>query len=227
MKSCWRLSPGGSVSSGVGSALLGVAVRGLMYEKLIQGEKMMKTFKGFVVPELLDTEKGREFVNDILKRKVAWIGCALAGCGQRCKGDACDPCICSLSSGSAYKRQALEEYVRKYSGVPELEPGDIVRIGDRFYIYIHYNRVYRVQDNYVFDVHFSQPETINNMVVDAVYRKDGGLYTISEITAILRGSYKGKPYWKRSEPVREMTVDEISKALGYKVKVVGDEKADD
>lgn len=211
---------------GVGSALLGVAVRGLLYEKL-QGEKMMKTYKGFAVPELLDTEKGRAFVNEIFKRKVAWIGCALAGCGQCSRGDTCGPCICNLSSGGTYRRQALEEYVRKYAGVPELEPGDIVRIGDRFYLHIQHNRVYRVQDNYVFDINFSQPETINNMVVEAVYRKVGGLYTLSEIKAILRGSYEEEPYWKRHEPVKEMTVDEISKALGYKVKVVGDEKADD
>jgi hypothetical protein len=38
-------------------------------------------------------------------------------------------------------------------------------------------------------------------------------------------------HWHRPEPkkeaVREMTVDEISKALGYEVKVVGNEKADD
>ena len=36
--------------------------------------------------------------------------------------------------------------------------------------------------------------------------------------------------WKRKEPpkpVREMTVDEISKSLGYEVKAAGNEKADD
>ena len=31
----------------------------------------------------------------------------------------------------------------------------------------------------------------------------------------------------KPSPAKEMTVDEISKALGYKVKVVGSEKADD
>jgi hypothetical protein len=212
---------------GVASALLGVFVRGLLYEKLIQGEKMVKTFKGFVVPELLDTEKGREFVKKIFKHNVRWTGCALAGCGQCSKDNECGSCICSLLPGGTYRRQALEEYVRKYSGVPELEPGDIVRIGDWFYIYVQDNWAYRVKDEYILGINLVQPETIDNRDVEAVYRKVGGLHVLSEIAAIFRGSYEEEPYWKRPETVKEMTVDEISKALGYKVKVVGDEKTDD
>lgn len=227
MKSCWKLSPGGSVSPGVASEMFGVAARGFLYDKLIHGGKMVKTFKGFVVPELLDTEKGRAFVNKIFKSKDVWAGCALTGCGQYCKGIACGSCICSLLPGSEFRCNALEEYVRKYSGVPELEPGDIVRIGDGFYVHIQHNRAYRVHDNYIFDIHLNQPEIIDTGVVAAVYRKVGELHTTSEIKAILRGSYEEEPYWKRPESVKEMTVDEISKALGYKVKVVGDEKTDD
>ena len=49
-----------------------------------------------------------------------------------------------------------------------------------------------------------------------------------EVTSIVSGKSGDRyPIWKKPAPVKEMTVDEISKALGYKVKVVGSEKADD
>jgi hypothetical protein len=54
--------------------------------------------------------------------------------------------------------------------------------------------------------------------------------TFREITGIVAGkNAESGEYviWKNPDPVKEMTVDEISKALGYKVKVVGSEKADD
>jgi hypothetical protein len=36
--------------------------------------------------------------------------------------------------------------------------------------------------------------------------------------------YKHRIVWKREDDYKEMTVDEISKALGYKVKVIGDDQ---
>jgi hypothetical protein len=63
--------------------------------------------------------------------------------------------------------------------------------------------------------------------IDAVYDERGTHWFMPAIIVdILRGSGRHR-IWKRPDPVKEMTVDEISRALGYKVKVVGSEKVDD
>jgi hypothetical protein len=56
--------------------------------------------------------------------------------------------------------------------------------------------------------------------VTAIYHKGDG-FSAAELTNIVQG--RVEPTWSRSK-VREMTVDEISKELGYTVKVIGDKK---
>ena len=71
---------------------------------------------------------------------------------------------------------------------------------------------------------------VRESAVSAVYGwEDGQMFPAYELAYIVSPDPGGMnqafrrlvTVWERHEPVHEMTVDEISKALGYKLKVVG------
>jgi hypothetical protein len=59
-----------------------------------------------------------------------------------------------------------------------------------------------------------------------IYREDDGdVFGASTLKSIMHKGFRDSDwlFWKKPEPVKEMTVDQISEALGYTVKVVGNE----
>lgn len=201
----------------------------------------MKTYKHVAVPPGVDSnlETLRAAVtkrvdgcifNATLRPFVGEVGCSSINCPS---------CICSRMH-----RDLLKEYLskaEKESSTEEqikavLKPGMILRTrAGAFFLWIGGVR----EEAYLLEhvngcVALKDCETLRGRYdsVDAVYAHHSSTtpaLAAFSLVALMQGIYD--PYtrrvWKRPEPVKEMTVDEISKALGYKVKVVGNEKADD
>ena len=201
-----------------------------------------KCFKGFIIPPLADTPEGREAVRKGHRGEEDY--CFLSGVktmARECIGAKrrCDMCIACLNSGDArLKREAFKEYDRRHPAkgsvdMPELKSGMIVRTrGGCFYLVVVGRKddvvAYRCRLDFgslfIADAVYFQADDPD---IDAVYDEEGLHWFLpAVIVDILNGSERHL-LWKRLDPVKEMTVDEISKALGYKVKVVGSEKADD
>ena len=218
-----------------------------------------KTFKGFVIPPLVDTPKGREAVRRGHRGDkdccfLADVKCMRDECIEAKRS--CHGCIACLNCGDARrKREVFKEYDRRYpvgreSGVPKLLCGTVIKLDNGSYYLIEgpagvpveeagnvcVTRLSHKEKN--FDIFINHREVLqsyfpgNNVV--AVYGLRGfldGKYaalSTGDLHSILNGRGEATMLlWKRPDPVKEMTVDEISKALGYKVKVVGSEKADD
>ena len=221
--------------------------RGAIYEKLIfkkEKENMAeKTFKGFIIPPSADTPEGREAVRKGYRGNndycfLSDVKCMAKECVEaerRCNG-----CIACLNSGDEHlKREAFEEYDRRFpvkggrGGMPELKPGMVVRTSKEYYYLVVVGRkddvvAYRCRLDFG-SLFIAEAVSFqaDDPCIDAVY-DEGNLHWFipAVIVDILRGSERHR-IWKRPAPVKEMTVDEISKALGYEVKVVGSEKADD
>lgn len=203
-----------------------------------------KKFKGYVIPSEVDTEKGRELVRQgyLGKRHRCFLTSDFM---PECEGVACCECIACINLGdSARKRKVFEEYDRRYPTedfMSELKPGMIIKTvhGD-FFLWIggdckeRYKLSLRTAEREFSTVALDSiaTDSFSSAEVAAVFADPlPGTPAVrpSAIIALLKGEDSGfaRCVWKRPEPVKEMTVDEISKALGYKVKVVGNEKADD
>ena len=202
-----------------------------------------KFFRGIVIPPLADTPEGREAVRRGYEGASTY--CFLADvknmvgeCSEA--GRCCHNCIACLNSGDERrKREVFEQYDREIpvkgrGGMPELKPGMVVRVGFGEYYLIVSDRksdcvAYRYAKNDSGGLLLRDVRSFEggDPSIEAVYG-DTVLKWLSphNLAGILRGDERYR-IWKRPDPVKEMTVDEISEALGYKVKVVGSEKADD
>ena len=69
---------------------------------------------------------------------------------------------------------------------------------------------------YIRDVHDDLNDTTESLAIDKVYQTKGynlqNLFDNNQIVLI----------WERTEPIKEMTIEEIEKELGYKIKIIGD-----
>lgn len=130
-------------------------------------------------------------------------------------------------------------------GMPEIETGMVVRLTDgRFYLCVVKNENETVLHElrkgdrgvgFVANMHRcfqGRVDILHSLITDVYY--DGCSRPWLPPSLIVRivesgGTKVACAHWHRPEEpvVKEMTVDEIEKALGYKVKVVGNEKADD
>ena len=207
----------------------------------------MKTYKYTVGPSGVD--RNLETLRAAVARGVKGCAfnatpCTLGDAG--CISVTCPNCICDRTH-----RNLLIEYLNKVEAEKEntmedqikaiLKPGMIIRTvhgdfrlwvgggrGEMYQLSLRnvereFNTV--VLDSILTDSFF--PREVAAVFADAAC--DAPAVRPSAIIALLNGedSEFVRCVWKRPEPVKEMTVDEISKALGYKVKVVGNEKADD
>lgn len=223
-------------------------------EKENMSEQLDKSFKGFVIPPLADTPEGREAVRKGHRNAddccfLAGVQCIMGECvrAKRC----CSGCIACLNFGdAAAKRKVFKEYDRLFpvkgeGDVPELRCGTVVKSksGQYFLIGGASGRLVRETPEVLVDLitlgragevitaaRAPMPVDFVERGIDAIYAdRNGDRFTYlgaTDLAQILQGNEKFL-IWKRPDPVKEMTVDEISKALGYKVKVVGSEKADD
>jgi hypothetical protein len=167
----------------------------------------------------------------------------------------CGMCIACLNSGDArLKHEAFKEYDRRHPvkgkvDVPRLLCGTVVKLDNGVHYLIEGPAGVPVGEagdvciacishkEKNFGIFINCREVLQSYFpvdrVVAVYGLRGildGKYaalSVGDLHDILNGKTDPLLLWKKPDPVKEMTVDEISKALGYKVKVVGSEKADD
>ena len=207
----------------------------------------MKTYKHLAVPSGVD--RNLETLRAAAARGVK--GCAFNAtpcvhADAGCVGINCSDCICDrthrnflieyLNKAEAEREHIMEEQIKAL-----LKPGMIIRTvhgGFRLWVGGGRGEMYQlslrnverelntvVLDSILTDSFF--PREVAAVFADASC--DAPAVRPSAIVALLNGkdSEFVRCVWKRPEPAKEMTVDEISKALGYKVKVVGNEQADD
>lgn len=225
---------------GIASAFFDLVIRGRIYEKLIRRKPSMLYYRNLCVP--CSVRNHKEDLKEEVSKGVR--GCALSsslllpGSMPDCFGISCDKCICTSEH-----RDTLKEYLgMKESNIATkeqikklLKPGMVLCTregafslwvgGPRDEVYCLERIDWRIEITEC--VPFEEYDK-----VDAVYAHPNSAspaVCVSSLVDLMRG--KDCPIvccvWKRPEPVKEMTVDEISKALGYKVKVVGNEKTDD
>lgn len=167
----------------------------------------------------------------------------------------CALCIACLNNGDArLKREAFKEYDRRHpverggSEVPELKPGMIVEHENGDFFFLEERRSDKelflvMRFHYSFaGVTLTGRGPFTNRDLESLRKRAVRVYAdvrfggevlhfiYEDIVSIVSGENAGSGdyvIWERPAPVKEMTVDEISKALGYKVKVVGSEKVND
>lgn len=203
-------------------------------------ENMAKTYKGVAVPSGVD--RNQETLRATMSEGVR--GCIFNTTSRNiiglvgCSDIPCRNCICEHTH-----RDLLKEYLNKVEKESSMEkrikailkPGMVLctRAGD-FSLWVGgpSDEAYRLEctGGCVKITGCGSFEEYDR--VDAVYAhssESSPAVTVSSLVDLMQG--RDCPFvhcvWKRPEPAKEMTVDEISKALGYKVKVVGNEKTDD
>jgi hypothetical protein len=213
-----------------------------------------KCFKGLIIPPLVDTPEGRKAVrrgHQSIKDYcfLSEVKCMVYECiGAERR---CGTCIACLNRGDERrKREVFKEYdlrhpVEEKAGMPKLCCGTVVKMKNGQYFLIEGTAgepASRTSGAIVDLISLGEAGGVTTTIrapmpvdfaergIDAIYADrngDGFIYLgATDLARILQGDEKFL-IWKRPDQVKEMTVDEISKALGCKVKVVGSEKADD
>lgn len=222
-------------------------------EKENMTAQLEKSFKGFIIPPLADTPEGREAVRKGHQGNKDYcflsdVKCMTHECIEAKRR--CSDCIACLNCGDARrKREVFKEYDRLYPAkgkgdMPELKSGMIVEHENGDFFFLEERR----SDKELFLVmrfhhsiegvvltgrtHFTGRDLENlrkravRVYADVRFEGEVHHFIYEEIVSIVTGkNAESGDYviWKKPDPVKEMTVDEISKALGYKVKVVGNE----
>lgn len=210
----------------------------------------MLYYKHLCVPHFVSNHK------EALKAEVSkGVGvCALSPLHESnrrfsCFGIPCGNCICSPEHRDTFKEYlgmkesniTTKEQLKKL-----LKPGMVIRtVEGECFLWVGgssdaaYKIALRSEPSRLDRVEIDSTflEVLANYEIDAVFahrtyamKASPALSTLQMLDLLREGSCDSpfvEVVWKRPEPVKEMTVDEISKALGYKVKVVGNEKADD
>ena len=151
-----------------------------------------------------------------------------------CTGIFCNRCLLSAEDG--YARQAREKYRNRYtSPMPELKPGMIMRYGSNsFKLLVNAETV----SGYGLELTDTGLLELDNYVQIQLYKVthiyygpqgSDGLISASSIVDLLRNAdLHGKHFciWSL-DTTRRMTVAEIEKELGYKIKIVADAQCED
>ena len=205
----------------------------------------MKTYKHIAVPSGVD--RNLETLRAVMSKNVE--GCIFNATSHPlvgtigCSSISCMHCICTTKHRDLlkeYLNQTKEDNMEKQIKAI-LKPGMVLRTragsfflwigGDRGEMYrLSLREVEREFSDVVLDSILTDsfsPGEVSAVFADTAF--DAPAVRPSAIIALLKGkdSEFARCVWERPKPVKEMTVDEISKALGYKVKVVGNEQADD
>lgn len=212
-----------------------------------------ETFMGFEIPEMCyDMEKlknaAARFNNS--ERPRAWC----LGGDSGCLGIDCGECLLCDNKGDVpeereRKRKAFAEYLRSKGipvtrpgyetsvggDMPELKPGMLIQKDTGAYIIVVSSTYgYRVTLNgnsVVIETQCSVPS--ESRIVKVWYWGDDPSIVLhtDQIRGILRPEVNFSSVvrcWVRPKPAaKKMTVDEVSRALGYTVEIVGNEKTDD
>lgn len=197
----------------------------------------MDSYRGFKIPTCMKESANRAKIAEVLTEGKG--GC-LANAGPLsagCSHISCGECILDMDEHG--RRGVLFEYLSSlYPGLgtfPQrvVRAGMLLRMRDGAYYYcIGECSFAEVIVEYS---PCSAPRLVVRRITEDIdwdkvsavwWRRDAKnlMLTFDDLIALmgdLRGkSIDGVESWERPEPVREMTLDEISKELGYEVKVV-------
>lgn len=208
-----------------------------------------RRFRGYIVPSGLDDKKLRAAADkfNAADRPCGWCcgGATMAGCA----GVNCRECLlCDNRGDTESKRVAFAQFLESRgievtrcgygsanSNMPELKPGMLIQEDTGDYILVVSSAWgYRValKENFVV-IETQRDVPSESRIVKVWYWGDDpsvALHTY-QIREILRPGGRipvTVRCWVRPKPAaKKMTVDEVSRALGYTVEIVGNEKADD
>jgi hypothetical protein len=116
---------------------------------------------------------------------------------------------------------------KKNNERPELRAGDVVCTEDTpWTMVVNHDEDgfwgYAVEGRTLTSVAVRSPL---ELIVEIYRAPDGsGIFGDGELAKLVNSRPEKWRVWKRENSVKEMTVDEISKALGYEVKVVGNDR---
>lgn len=202
---------------------------------------MIKTYKGYSIPDCVDNPLYRDTLLYKAASTDSCVACR-AGIPAGCDGAHCSDCILQMRATDKVDRlKCLREYVKANpvtspcEPMPELRPGMLLRNdkGD-FLLYVTPSISLTALScesgvtTFTWGVRTPDAERIREVWWAA--GSDAAVPPGNTYCIITKGIHDPRvvKHWKRPNPVREMTVDEISRALGYEVKVVGsNEKVDD
>lgn len=211
--------------------------------------RIRETFMGKIVPPAVCGAE-RELVDACMTadwdKACRRVDCTQVDCSACFFHRACGEDLKRFAVEYVKNHPSVKPEECKDDGMPEPQPGDVV-IYERYpgdsrpHKLLHAGCAqYSITINDSGDVILSSwgttstdPEVVK--AASAIYRASG-LYraiTLSGLEAIAKlplGKYpkdvnaSAKLIWKREEEVKELTVDEVSEKLGYKVKIVGSDK---
>ena len=196
-----------------------------------------ETFKGCEIPERLTIE-GCEAAISYGKsgKSTRNLCCAIHahGASLGCFGIFCGHCILGRENIGTLIEYASS--LREPGSMPELNPGMLIQKDTGEYILVvsaAYGYRVTLEGNSVVIETKDSSVLSESRIVKVWYGADEPSVALhsDKIRYILR-SNGGIPSavrcWVRPKPAaKKMTVDEVSKALGYTVEIVGNEKADD
>lgn len=205
---------------------------------------MVKKFQGFCLPENID-ENLPAYVDAFNDFNHAGCWAVLSTQHADCNGFMCPDCILN---GEHTHMRAFADYARSRGfeitrpgytdGVPALKAGDVIKYADedkvRYLLMMSAECAYELRrTNSGIEIaptywgintsDYEKQLILSNVL--AIYRAKVGwpFWVPSMLERIVDQTAATGLYWSREE-AKEMTVDEISKELGYRVKVVGDKK---
>lgn len=183
----------------------------------------MEKFKGYTVPRHHEPADYCDTVEQ-LRQDCCW------GCNASISV-ACSDCIFCADDAM------LEEFARekgygmfgkkKNNNLPVLKAGDVVHCEDGRWVL-----VINSDENGIWG-YLVEGTTIDGCSqhlsrgrIEEIYRiaDHTGIFGRGELAELVNSRPEKWRVWKRENSVKEMTVDEISKALGYEVKVVGNDR---
>lgn len=205
-------------------------------------------FKGYIVPSGLDGKKLRAAADKFNAADSSYGWCCGVG-GLDCVGVGCAECLLCDNHGDAEsKRVAFARFLESRgipvtrpgygsanSNMPELKPGMLIQGDTGDYILVvssAWGYQVALKENFVV-IETQRDVPSESRIVKVWYWADDPSVALhaGQIREIFRsdGVYpRAVRCWVRPKPAaKKMTVDEVSRALGYTVEIVGNEKADD
>lgn len=116
---------------------------------------------------------------------------------------------------------------KKNNNLPVLKAGDVVHCDDGRWVLVINSAENGIWGYLINDQTLTQRAVcLDHNRIGEIYRSDDGTNIFGDGELVELVEYRPEKWriWKRENSVKEMTVDEISKALGYEVKVVGNDR---
>ena len=144
----------------------------------------------------------------------------------------CSDCIFCADDGTIEEFAKEKGYgmfgkKKKNNAMPALKAGDVVHCEDGRWVLVINSSENGIWGYLINDQTLTQCAVCRNQNrIEEIYRIDDDTNIFGDDELVELVAYRPEKWriWKRENSVKEMTVDEISKALGYEVKVVGNDR---